>query len=71
MCGGLIHNELPDASLPELELCTADIPGSLNLTRSFKDGDKAQRVAVKRYVPYPQAGQWHIVLQAHCYAGDR
>lgn len=69
VCGGLLFNKLPDTSLSALDLCTVGIPGVVNLEISLTDGvthDEAGAHA-KRYVAYPQAGRWHIVLQAHCF----
>ncbi|KAK3756123.1 hypothetical protein RRG08_033007 [Elysia crispata] len=72
VCGGLMYNKLPDTSLSGLDLCTADIPGAVNLKRSVSHGSQSNMKPneVKRYVPYPQAGLWHIVLQTHCFAQD-
>ncbi|GFR72851.1 transmembrane protein 8A, partial [Elysia marginata] len=74
VCGGLMYNKLPDTSLSQLDLCKADIPGLVNLTQTVKADPKHRSGLydeVKRYIAYPQAGQWHIVLQSHCFTENR
>ncbi|GFO03143.1 transmembrane protein 8a [Plakobranchus ocellatus] len=69
ICGGLMYNKLPDTLMPQFNLCNADIPNAINV-RDASKLSKTENMELKRYVPYPQAGQWHIVLQAHCFSED-
>ncbi|RUS86949.1 hypothetical protein EGW08_005274, partial [Elysia chlorotica] len=70
VCGGLIYNKLPDTSLTGLDLCSEDIPGAVNLKYPVSLELGPEKRSIKRYVPYPQTGQWFIVLQTHCFADD-